>query len=140
MKPWRYTGISSVAPCGLSARSSSARRCSGLRRRFRGADAIRNHEPSFLPLHLLITLGGGGLRLIQRMWPIAQSPQGWQFARLRVIGGVFMNVTVSARRKLAALFLLAAAIVAILLALGRTASPDDKSAGAARGPPTQSSE
>ena len=51
-----------------------------------------------------------------------------------------MNVTVSARRKLAALFLLAAAIVAILLALGRTASADDKSAGAARVPPTQSSE
>jgi hypothetical protein len=54
-----------VAPCGLLASSSSARRCPELRRRFRGADAIRNHEPSIPPLHVLITLGERRLGLIQ---------------------------------------------------------------------------
>ena len=47
LKPWPYASSSSVAPCGLLASSSKARRCSELRRRFRGADAIRNHDPSF---------------------------------------------------------------------------------------------
>src|SRR5262249_9933586 len=67
LKPWPYASSSSVTPCGLLASSSKARRCSELKRRFRGTDAIRNHEPSFSPLHLFITLGEGRLCVAERV-------------------------------------------------------------------------
>jgi hypothetical protein len=56
LKPWPYINSSSVTPCGLPASSSSTRRCSGPRRRFRGDEDIRNHDPSLHPLRLVITL------------------------------------------------------------------------------------
>jgi hypothetical protein len=60
--PWTSTSSSSVAPCGSLASSSSAWRCSGLRRCFRGSDGIGNSALSFPPPHLLITLGEGRFR------------------------------------------------------------------------------
>jgi len=54
--PWTSTRSSSVAPCGSVASSSSASRCSGPRRCFRGGDDIQNSAHHFLRFTSSITL------------------------------------------------------------------------------------